>query len=211
MTNKVIAVFSPVGGAGVTTVATHLAYRLAERESTAIVDFVVDFGSVSEFLGHAQESRLPKRQTLKVLSSPQDFPEKIDAVKVLDNCRKSFGVTVVDLPHSRLCPQVAPTLEQADHVLVVGQYDWSVILQIGNFFALKDAPLWRLAQKSKVIINKTEWLPRDVLEECHKNLGAPVFSELSYEAAFSGCRKLQKGSGNWRNSIKRLAEEVRKP
>src|SRR5687768_2421053 len=50
-TGKIVSVFSPQGGVGCTTIATNLAVSCAMRNrTTAIVDLVLQFGSVTSFL-----------------------------------------------------------------------------------------------------------------------------------------------------------------
>ena len=147
--NKIIAVYSPTGGCGVSTIASHLAYILAERNETAILDLVLDFGSISDFYGFTPEPRidcisssmdpsflaqlsLPKRKGLKVFAAPDAAPKKFDLKKLLSSCRRSFKYTVLDLPHS-LTPDSLTSLAAADLLIVIGIYHWAPIISLATF------------------------------------------------------------------------------
>ncbi len=151
--NKVIAVFSPVGGIGVSTLAVNVAYLLARKAESAILDLVLDFGTVSEFLNFAPKYRidqipaddvaaasplltelsLPRREALKVFAAPKVMAQHFDLQTLIKNCRRTFNYTVIDLPHTLMVPEVETALDEADYILLISLYGWETIAQIANF------------------------------------------------------------------------------
>jgi pilus assembly protein CpaE len=121
---KVLAVVSDKGGAGTTTAAVNIAINMArERDSVCLLDLVVPFGSVAEFLNLAPASSLAEvaraircRQLaclhellvqhasgLHVLAEPlQSQPpapiRPADTDEMLDGLLQSFDLLVVDAP-----------------------------------------------------------------------------------------------------------------
>lgn len=145
--SKVIAVYSPRGGAGVSTVAANLAAIFAAtvpQTRTVLVDFNMQFGTAASLLGLKPERTLldlqpftsdlgsssavlsnvltPHSSGMRLLAAPTmslDATMSGDgATNILLGLRRMFGFVVVDLP-SRMDDATLAVLERADHVLLV--------------------------------------------------------------------------------------------
>ena len=223
--NKVIAVFSPTGGIGVSTVAAHLAYQFANNFETAIVDMNPDFGSIGQILNFSPElpqnkfpvamrtdspflSSLshPKHSRLKFFPSPPSTVlDSVDWKNHLDNCKRIFPYTVVDLPHTFLVQDLFIGLEFADSILLVTEYHWASILSAKNFL---ESCHEGLSKKVKVVMNKHQWLPADIVDECQRNLGRTPDSSLSLIPELKGVHKIQLLNA-FGKGIKTLADSMR--
>ena len=217
---SVIAIFSPTGGVGVSTVACHLAQQLSPTSETALVDMVYDFGSQTDFLGFTPRSTsgkfpllfgpdspvlselcLPRRQQLKLfVLPPAAVSQALDWTAFFTSSRKTFNYTILDLPHTFLAPELSVGLAQAEQILVIGEYHWATINSLRAFFDGCDE---NIAGKCKVVINRSEWLPEDVLSECLNDLNKPIFAELPYDSKLDGTRKLNEHSIFW-GALKKL-------
>ena len=139
---KIISVFSPQGGVGCTTIVTNLAVSLAARNrTTAIVDLVLQFGSVTSFLDLSPaftivdfaeklerfdpmllEGSLAEHGSgVRILAEPckAEEADRITATEVgriLDTLARSFEITIVDLP-KELDDARFPAFEKADVIL----------------------------------------------------------------------------------------------
>ena len=140
----VVAVYSPKGGVGSTTVATNLAVALASRPKTsvALLDLDLQFGdigsaldlrgvnSVAEVVGHEEltsdlidETFVKHASGVRVLLAPDDLAvvESIDpeqVVRLLSQLRRHFDYIVADL-WSSFEALTLGVLRTADRVLLV--------------------------------------------------------------------------------------------
>lgn len=120
-TSKVIAIVSPKGGSGKTTIAVNMATAIAERapERTLLIDFDCQFGDVATMIG------LEPERTLTELGS---LPE-IDATSMkLFVSRDSTGSLFV-LPSSG-SPEEADLIEKgiADKILQVASQSFDYVI-----------------------------------------------------------------------------------
>lgn len=141
-TGRVVTVFSPKGGTGVTTVVTNLAVLLAVGgRSVCVVDLDLEFGDVSIMTGLApvrsfvdavgtslDETALASlvtrwRPGVDCVLAPVDpsAAERIDAqlvTGVLSALRSRYDYVLVDTP-SQLSEHVLDALDAADHQVIV--------------------------------------------------------------------------------------------
>lgn len=198
---KVIAVFSPVGGIGTTTVAVGLAGHLKRFGETCLVDLDLQFGMAAQYLGieplftlstidfartNLDSTYLRNLMTryddnLSVLAAPAELEDIGDIYasqvqEILLTARQEYSYTVVDLPKNLLDERAIATLDLADYVLLLAEYNWSSILN-----ARKCLDTFRAhysSEKLLLCMNKSEWLPHDVLSECKANLNYPIMHEI---------------------------------
>mgnify|MGYP005843076413 CR=1 FL=1 len=156
---KVIAIYSPKGGAGATTIAVNLAIALHSKESpTLLIDGDMQFGDVAVFINQPGKNNIadltPRADELdfdiveevtlchndsglKILSAPSR-PELSDTVtgeqftKVLEFLRNMYAFIVVDCS-SYLSDVTLMTIDVADLI---------VLLTTQEITAIKDARLF---------------------------------------------------------------------
>ncbi len=145
---QVLAVFSPKGGVGKTTLAVNVAAVLASerRAQVCVVDLSLQFGDVCVFLGLVPRrtlSDLVSEATLdattiapyfmqhpsgiKVLPAPisPEYAEYVvpdHILRVLSLCRTLFDYVIVDMATS-FADTALTTLDAADRVLLLGNMD----------------------------------------------------------------------------------------
>ena len=179
--HQVIAVFSPKGGAGRTTIATNLA--LAMRRETdqrvALVDANLQFGDVGVLLNlnpknrsmlDAVEGGEPDRDILesvmidhstgiRVLLAPPS-PEGADLVtpaylrKMIDMLRQTNDLVVVDLP-SGLNDHSLGVLDAADQIVVVAALEITTIKNVRLFLEVADQLDYERS-KIRLVINRSD-------------------------------------------------------
>jgi pilus assembly protein CpaE len=179
--HQVIAVFSPKGGAGRTTLATNLA--LAMRRETdqrvALVDANLQFGDVGVLLNlnpknrsmlDAVEGGEPDRDILesvmidhstgiRVLLAPPS-PEGADLVtptylrKMIDMLRQTNDWVVVDLP-SGLNDHSLGVLDAADQIIVVAALEITTIKNVRLFLEVADQLDYERS-KIRLVINRSD-------------------------------------------------------
>ncbi len=199
---KVVAVFSPTGGIGATTVVTNLAGYLGKYGESCIVDLDLQFGMVAHYLNlepsfslstidfahtNFDSTYLRNLMTkyddkLSVLAAPPELEDIGDIYaaqvqEILYTAKQEFRYTVVDLPKNLLDERAIATLDLADHCLVLTEYNWASILNTRK--CLDTFKAHYNQEKLLLTINKMEWLPQDVLSECKANLNYPVFHEIA--------------------------------
>ncbi len=198
---KVVAVFSPTGGIGATTVVTNLAGYLGKYGESCIVDLDLQFGMVAHYLNlepsfslstidfshtNFDSTYLRNLMTkyddkLSVLAAPPELEDIGDIYaaqvqEILYTAKQEFRYTVVDLPKNLLDERAIATLDLADHVCVLTEYNWASILNTRK--CLDTFKAHYNQEKLLLVINKSEWLPQDVLSECRANLNYPVYHEI---------------------------------
>jgi pilus assembly protein CpaE len=157
---KVIAVFSPKGGCGCTTIAINVAVALARRgHRTILVDGSLQFGDVAVMLdlkGQTSLADLSERgdidaelvssvvqvhkSNLNVLLAPPR-PEMADVVteenvkNLLETLRLSYDFVIVDTP-SYLTDKTLTMLDVADRIILVTQQSLPSLKNVSRFFDL---------------------------------------------------------------------------
>jgi len=179
--HQVLAVFSPKGGAGVTTLATNLALALRREtnQRVALVDANLQFGDIGVLLNlnpknksvlDGVEGGEPDRDIIesvmvdhstgiRVLLAPPS-PEGADLVtpaflrKIVDMLRETHDWVVVDLP-SGLNDHTLGVLDAADQVLVVGALEITTIKNVRLFLEVADQ-LDYDRSKIRLVINRSD-------------------------------------------------------
>ncbi len=207
---KVTAVFSPAGGAGVTTVACNVAAGIAEElggpSACCILDMNLQFGSVAlvmdirEFshtladAAHEQDrldenllgSFLSRHSSgASVLPSPLTLQE-LEGVDpwhlrgVIEICRKTFAHVVLDMPHV-LDDCALVGLDEADEVLLLCDM---VLPSIRN--AIHALELFReleyKPEKLKLVINRFYDSDQVSLEEIVEHVKLPIHWLIPYDS-----------------------------
>lgn len=207
---KVIAVFSPAGGMGVTTLACNLTAGIAEEAGTAtaacIIDMNVQFGSVAlvmdirEFthtLADAahEEDRLDENlmrsmmsehvSGAAVLPAPLGLEELEGADPwhlrgVVQTCRKIYQHVVLDLPHN-LDDFSIMGLEEADETFLICDMVLPTIRHtIRALQTLGDLGCDR--DNMKLIVNRHYKSHQISLNEMVKHIGLPVHWLIPYDS-----------------------------
>ncbi len=161
---NVIAVYSPKGGAGCTTVAINLAVALSRRgRRTILVDGSLQFGDVSVMLnmkavtsiadlsdrGNELDQDLISsisqvhRSNLNVLLAPPR-PEMADVVteeiikQLLAALKESFDFIIVDTT-TYLSEKTLAVLDLADRIVLIAQQNLSSLKNVSRFFDLAES------------------------------------------------------------------------
>lgn len=161
---NLIAVYSPKGGAGCTTVAINLAVALARRgRRTILVDGSLQFGDVSVMLnmkavtsiadlsdrGNELDQDLISsisqvhRSNLNVLLAPPR-PEMADVVteenikQLLSTLKESFDFIIVDTT-SYLSEKTLAILDVSDRIVLIAQQNLSSLKNVSRFFDLTES------------------------------------------------------------------------
>jgi pilus assembly protein CpaE len=179
--HQVIAVFSPKGGAGCTTLATNLALALRREtnQRVALVDGNLQFGDIGVLLNlnpknksvlDAVEGGEPDRDIIetvmvdhstgiRVLLAPPS-PEGADLVtptylrKIVDMLRQNHDWVVVDLP-SGLNDHTLGVLDAADQILVVAALEITTIKNVRLFLEVADQLDYERS-KIRLVINRSD-------------------------------------------------------
>lgn len=160
---KVLAVFSPKGGSGCTTIAINVAVALARRgHKTILVDGSLQFGDVAVMLdlkGMTSLADLSERgeidvelissvvqvhkSNLNVLLAPPR-PEMADVISddnvknLLESLRLSYDFVVVDTA-SYLTEKTLTMLDVADRIILVTQQSLPSLKNVSRFFDLTES------------------------------------------------------------------------
>ena len=179
--HQVIAVFSPKGGAGRTTIATNLALALKREtnQRVALMDANLQFGDVGVLLNLNPKNRSmldavdggePDRDIIesvvidhstgiRVLLAPPS-PEGADLVtpaylrKMVETLRENHDWVVVDVP-SGLNDHSLGVLDAADQILVVAALEITTIKNVRLFLEVADQ-LDYDRSKIRLVINRSD-------------------------------------------------------
>ncbi|MDQ3689008.1 MAG: response regulator [Chloroflexota bacterium] len=179
--HQVLAVFSPKGGAGRTTLAVNLALALRRetKQRVALIDANLQFGDVGVLLnlnpknrsvaeaveggepdGDIIESVMVEHSTgIRVLLAPPS-PEGADLVtpaylkKIIGFLRETHDWVVVDLP-SGLNDHTLGVLDLADQILVVAALEITTIKNVRLFLEVADQLEYERS-KIRLVINRSD-------------------------------------------------------
>jgi pilus assembly protein CpaE len=200
---KIIAVFSPKGGVGCSTLAINLAIALhqAEGKSVALVDGSLQFGDVAVLLNlqanrsladlapHIDELDhdllnhvvLEHKSGIKALLAPPR-PEMADMIApailntILDELRHLYDYIVVDTPNT-LADSTLTILDTADRVILITTPDIPSIKNAKLFFEVTEA-LEYPHDKTILILNKADRHANIRAEDIQASIKHPVASQI---------------------------------
>ena len=177
---NLIAVYSPKGGAGCTTVAINLAVSLARRgRRTILVDGSLQFGDVSVMLNMKAMTSIADlsdrgseldqdlissvsqvhRSNLNVLLAPPR-PEMADVIteenikQLLLTLKESFDFIIVDTT-SYLSDKTLAILDMSDRIVLITQQNLSSLKNVSRFFDLVESLEYE-TQKVWLVINRAK-------------------------------------------------------
>ena len=179
--HQVVAIFSPKGGAGRTTIATNLALAL-QRETggrICLVDANLQFGDIGVLLNLNPKNRsvldainggepdadlldsvvVDHSAGIRVLLAPPS-PEGADLItavylrKIIDLLRQSHDWVVVDLPPS-LTDHSLGVMDAADQIVVLSALEITTIKNVRLFLEVADQ-LEYDRSKLRIVINRSD-------------------------------------------------------
>jgi pilus assembly protein CpaE len=200
---KVIAVFSPKGGVGCSTLAINLAIALhrAEGKPVALVDGSLQFGDVAVLLNlqanrsladlapHIDELDqdllnhvlLEHESGIRAVLAPPR-PEMADLIApgvlnaILDELRNLYAYIVVDTPNT-LADATLTVLDTADRVVLITTPDIPSIKNAKLFFEVTEALEYPL-DKTILILNKADRNANIRAEDIQTSIKHPVAAQV---------------------------------
>lgn len=201
---KIIAVYSPKGGVGTTTIATNLAVTLHSAETPAvIVDGSLEFGDVQVFLNERGRTSIidltpnadqidaelvedvvlhHKDSGIDIVSAP---PNPVDAegvsgsdfVKVLQFLARLYSYVIVDT-HSYLSDVTIEALDACDLLVMVSSQDIPSIINTRSMLQLLVNSLGVQKNKILLVMNRFDKQIAISPEKVSHNLGHQVASVI---------------------------------
>jgi pilus assembly protein CpaE len=177
---NLIAVYSPKGGTGCTTIAINLAVALARRgRRTILVDGSLQFGDVSVMLNMKAVTSIADlsdrgseldedlissisqvhRSNLNVLLAPPR-PEMADVVteenitQLLTTLKESFDFIIVDTT-TFLSEKTLAILDMSDRIVLIAQQNLSSLKNVSRFFDLAESLEYE-TQKVWLVVNRAK-------------------------------------------------------
>lgn len=196
--NRVVAVFSPKGGVGTSTLAVNLAVALQVMgHSTSLVDGNISFGSLDVFLNlehnrsmlqlvgdvelvnseTVQEALVEHRTGLQVLLAPSR-PEEADGIRgehmqrILAVLNQQFRFTLIDTWPS-FDERVLAVLEVADVVLVPIGPDLPAMKQLKQFLRVAQLLNYDMS-KFTLVLMRANSVPPGHLKDIEEFLAQPL-------------------------------------
>ena len=205
---RLIAVYSPKGGVGTTTVSVNVALAIAARDpdSVAVVDLTPMGGhvathldmrpklTIADLMRDSQGLISPEilRSTylqrheggvLVLAGSPQPSTEQlmtgVEAGKILDGVLTAFPTVIVDLG-SHLDDRVLTSLEAADDVVIVVTPDFPALKSVHSFFEFMGEVAPR-APEPTVVVNEVYALQTLTPADIENALGRRVAVRVPYD------------------------------
>lgn len=178
----VIALASPTGGAGATSIITHLGHALtvaAPDKSCCIIDLDIQFGDVANYFGlnvkvsivdlleagdridsdMVRDAAMKSGHGPEVIAAPTEInPLETISVERLQQviaiCRNEFDLVLLDLP-SNLTNWVLSTVLACDHVLIVTETSLHSIRRARNLLNLLETSGYS-SRNISLIVNRNE-------------------------------------------------------
>jgi pilus assembly protein CpaE len=196
---QVVAVYSPRGGSGTTTVAVNLASAIGQRlqQRTALVDLNLQFGLVPLCFGldprttiadaarHGRELNFQRlagaltwvSEELYCLPAPAEIEEAFDVQppflkRMLSLLRTRFSQIVLDCGH-QLDPMALTALDLADVILLVVSLDLPSIYNARRALDIFEAMGYPM-EKVQVVLNRYDPEAGFPLKKVERALGLPL-------------------------------------
>lgn len=207
---ELVAVFSPKGGAGSTTVAANLAVHLHRLtgKRTLLVDLDLELGEAASFLGvqprfsfvdmirnfHRMDADLlasyieRDESGVHLLSSPL-VPEVAEIAtgdsirRILHFLKQHYDYVVVDTSKSFSAPTLS-AFEQADRILLVTTVDLPSLRNLKRCMPLLERVVGAGSDRVQLVVNRFDPADAISLAEVKQTLGVEVYRTLAndYEA-----------------------------
>jgi pilus assembly protein CpaE len=197
--HQVVAVFSPKGGSGRTTIATNLALAL-QRETggrVCLLDANLQFGDIGVLLNLNPKNRsvidaveggepdgdiidsvvIDHSTGIRVLLAPPS-PEGADLVtpaylrKIVDRLRETHDWVVVDLP-AALNDHSLTVMDAADTILVVSALEITTIKNVRLFLEVADQ-LEYDRRKIRLVINRSDTAQGIRIQDVEASIRRPI-------------------------------------
>ncbi len=202
---QVLAIFSPKGGSGSTTVATNLAIHLQHLtgKKTLLVDLDLELGEIAVLLGvqprfnfvdmirnfHRMDTELlasyiEKHESGVHLLSAPFHPEKSETVtaesikKIFIFLKQHYDYVVVDTSKS-FSPATLATFEQADRIFLLTNVDLPSLRNIKRCQPLLDRIVGADTERVRLVVNRYHQNDVINLEEVERTLGMSIYASLS--------------------------------
>ena len=207
---KIVGVYSPTGGVGVSTVAANLAAGLGSvlqtSDTCGLIDMNMQFGTIALFLDIRKFSHnvadamedirrldvdllLEYMTTHKsgsaVLPAPLDIEEAQavnheDIPDLLELCKKAFQITFLDLP-TAVDDLLVVNLDACDEILLVCDM---MLPTIRNTIRARELfkKLDYKKEKTKLVVNRYYDSDNISLQEIVQNVGLPIHWVVPYDS-----------------------------
>lgn len=206
----VVALASPTGGAGATTVITHLASALAKAapaKSVCVIDLDVQFGDVGNYYGltprisvvdlleagdrmdnvMVREAGIDSGRGPRVIAAPAEMSplEDISSARLqhlLRICRNEFDIVLLDLP-SNWTNWVLATAVSCDHLLVLTEPTLHAIRRARRCLDLLESVGVTQSQASLIVNRVERRFMRDIdVSDVADTLHRPVLGAMPLES-----------------------------
>jgi pilus assembly protein CpaE len=231
---KLLAIFSPKGGSGSTTVATNLAIHLHRLtgKRTLLVDLDLELGEIALQLGveprfsfidmvrnfHRMDAELlasyieHHASGVHVLSAPY-HPERAELVtgeqitRILQFLKRNYDYVIVDTSKS-FSPATLATFSQADRICLVTVVDLPSLRNITRCLPLLRTVAGADESRLQLILNRFQPDDEITAEDVERTLGMRAYWKIAndYDAIM---RSINSGVPVILNGSSRFAEDVK--
>lgn len=202
---KILAFFSPKGGAGSTSVATNVGIELHRQtgKKTLLVDLDLELGEIASLLGvqprfhfvdlvrnfHRMDADLlasyieSHESGVQVLSAPFEpqLGEEVsaeDIARILKFLRSHYDYVVVDTSKSLAAPSMT-TFREADKIFLVTNMDVPSLRNLKRCLPAMDQVTSGDADRIRIVVNRFNAKSLVGLKDLEETLGLDVYATLN--------------------------------